>query len=363
MYANYPDGLAAVVKRALARNVNERFQTAAEFRDALEHYLKDEHTMVSPAGVGQLVRRVLGSRIEQQRQALREALVAADGTIVNGLVPEQSATVERSSPGVSSPRIGVPSEPPTSTSQYSNSRTGTPRPQTLDGAQARRAGFLPLFAAVGGLAAAASSIFWVTHRAAPTPLITTHLANTAHLAPSGAPRDDSEAPVGVNVDTLPIAGGNTPEGANADAISNALTGHKPPAAAAPALPARPGASKDSKDDSALPENPYKASKEPAPAAPAPAAPAPDPAPGSGDSARRALTAEPRRCVGCARLGRVGCCRVQASDGPSGAGSASVTFSPDGPVKAVTVSAPFAGTPGRSVRGHRVPRRARAPLHG
>jgi hypothetical protein len=32
-----------------------------------------------------------------------------------------------------------------------------------------------------------------------------------------------------------------------------------------------------------------------------------------------------------------------SDGPSGSGSASVTFSPEGAVKSVTVSAPFAGT--------------------
>jgi hypothetical protein len=33
-----------------------------------------------------------------------------------------------------------------------------------------------------------------------------------------------------------------------------------------------------------------------------------------------------------------------ADGPSGAGTATITFSPDGPVKSVSVSAPFAGTP-------------------
>jgi hypothetical protein len=33
-----------------------------------------------------------------------------------------------------------------------------------------------------------------------------------------------------------------------------------------------------------------------------------------------------------------------SDGPTGSGTATVTFSPDGPVKSVSVSAPFAGTP-------------------
>ena len=356
IYANYPEGLALVVKRALARNVNERYQTAAEFRDALEHYLKDEHTMVSPAGVGQLVRRVLGSRIEQQRQALREALVAADGTIVTGLVPDQSAAPERSSPGFSSSHIGLTSEPPTSASQYSSSRTGTPRPQTLEGAEVRKTGFLPLFAAVGGLAAAASAIFWVTHRPGPTPLITTNLGTSHHAASSTPARDDSDDPVGVNVDTLPIAGGN-PQGPNADAMSNALTGRRtagqPAHTAAKQDPKDGKETKDSRDakdtkDVALPDNPYKANKEPTaasdpepapvmPTATATATPAPVIPPGERSPLNRgaALAA-----LGTAASAAAGCKRA---DGPTGAGSASVTFSPDGPVKAVSVSAPFAGT--------------------
>ena len=354
LYDKYPDGLAKVVKRALARNVNERFQTAAEFRDALEHYLKDEHTMVSPAGVGQLVKRVLGSRIEQQRQALREALVAADGTIVNGLVPDQSAIAERTNPGASSTHIPLMSEPPTSSSQYSSSRTGTPRPQTLDRAPARKAGFLPLFAAVGGLAAAASAIFWVTHRAAPTPLITTHLAsaNTAHHEGSnGAPRDDSAGPVGVNVDTLPIAGGSTPGAPNSDAMSNALTGRRsaaatmPAAAAAHVAPSKDkDASKDAVKDPVLPDNPYKAGKEPEPAAaaePPPPEPVTPPAAAIPPGERSPLN----RGAALATLGSAASAAAACKrpDGPTGAGSASVTFSPDGPVKSVSVSAPFAGT--------------------
>jgi serine/threonine protein kinase len=344
VYAKYPDGLAAVVKRALARNVNERFQTAAEFRDALEHYLKDERIMVSPAGVGQLVKRVLGSRIEQQRQALREALVAADGTVANGLVPDQSAAPERSTSGVSSARLGSPSEPPTSTSQFSSSRTGTPRPQTLDRDQARKAGFLPLFAAIGGLAAAASEIFWVTHRAGPNALITTNLGNCSRQAvTSGAPRNDSEGPVGVNIDTLPMADGTT--GPSADAMSNALTGHR--AAQAAAVPARAAAANKDNKDPGLPANPYKATKEAAPAAtpdPEPAAPAvvTPPAAAIPPGERPPLS----RGAALAALGTAAAAAASCKrpDGPTGPGSASVTFSPDGPVKSVSVSAPFAGTP-------------------
>ncbi len=347
IYAKYPDGLAAIVKRALTRNVSERFQTAAEFRDALEQYLKDERIMVSLAGVGQLVRRVLGSRIEQQRQALREALTVADGTVVTGLVPDQSAAPERSTSGVSSARFGSPSEPPTSTSQFSSSRTGTPHPQTLDRNQARKAGFLPLFAAIGGLAAAGSAIFWVTHRPGPAPLITTNLGNTTHQAASnGLQRDDSEGPVGVNIDSLPVSG-NTP---NTDAINSALTGHKANTggAATPAVAPPPHGEKAAASrDPALPANPYKAgaaapAADPEPAPAAPVAPATPPAaaipPGERSPLNRgaALAA-----LGSAASAAAGCKRA---DGPTGAGSASVTFSPDGPVKSVSVSAPFAGTP-------------------
>jgi serine/threonine-protein kinase len=344
IYPNYPDALAAVVKRALSRNVNERFQTAAEFRDALERYLKDERILIAPAGVGQLVKRVLGSRIEQQRQALRDALTAADGTVVQGLVPDQSATPDRSRSGVSSAHVGLPSEPPTSTSQFSSSRTGTPRPQTLESTAARGAGFLPLFAAIGGLAAAASAIFWVSHRPGPSPLITTTLA-AAHTA-TAAKRVTSIEPAGVNIDSLPTASSAAPSGPDAAAMSALLTGHKTPAveahAAAPVEHAAP-VERTSALASKSPEP--KQAKEPKEAVEvvAPPEPAPQPtvtlpppserAPLSRGAAMATLSSAASSAMGCKRAG-----------GPTGTGSATITFSPDGPVKSVAVSAPFAGTP-------------------
>ena len=358
IYPKYPDGLAAIVKRALTRNVNERFQTAAEFRDALERYLKDERIMISHAGVGQLVKRVLGSRIENQRQALREALTVADGTVVSGLVPDQSAAPERSTSGVSAAHFGSPSEPPTSTSQFSSSRsgTGTPRPQTLDPSETRRGGFLPLFAAIGGLAAAASAIFWATtHRPGPAPLITTTLITAAAHSVNSPARDDSVDPASVNIDSLPTAAGaqrpapNTP---SSEAMSNALSGTPSVRRAAPVERAAPA---DKPDKAAaterMPSNPYTAkgttaeivANDPAPTAvapaPAPAAPIPALPPNSErpplnrGAAMAALSSAASSAMGCKR-----------PDGPTGAGTATITFSPDGPVKSVSVSAPFAGTP-------------------
>jgi len=348
---NYPEGLAAIVKRSLSRNVNQRFQTAAEFRDALEHYLKDARVMVSPAGVGQLVRRVLGPRIEQQRQALRDALTVADGTVVTGLVPDQPASADRSDRP--SAQFALHSEPPTSNSQYSTSLTGgTPRPQTLDRNHAHKAGFLPLFAAIGGLAAAASAIFWVTHRPGPRPLITTRLNPVTHQAASnnGTTLDDV-GPVGVNIDSLPTAAGQNPLAPNANAMSNALSGRKTPstapAAAAVAAGVRPG--KDLGRDPAEVDNPYKtkltATAEDSPGVAAPPAAAPAPAPPAPALVPPDQRSPLNRGAALAALGSAaaaaGSCK--RADGPSGSGSASVTFSPDGPVKSVTISPPFAGT--------------------
>ena len=343
IYPKYPDGLAAVVKRALARNVNERYQTAAEFRDALERYLKDERIMISHAGVGQLVKRVLGSRIESQRQALREALTVADGSVASGLVPEQSAAPERSTSGVSGARFGSPSEPPTSTSQFSSSRTGTPHPQTLDPNQARKGSVLPLFAALGGLAAAASAIFWATtHRPEPAPLITTTLAAAHAASHNSTPRDDSADPAGVNIDSLPTANQANlaaPEVPIGEAMSNALTARRgaPAGRASPADKTPP----TDKVERPLPSNPYTAKAaalDEAPPAPAPATPALPLPPNSErpplnrGAAMAALSSAASAASGCKR-----------ADGPTGAGTATITFSPDGLAKSVSVSAPFAGT--------------------
>ena len=343
IYPQYPEGLARVVKRALSRNVNERFQTAAEFRDALERYLRDERIMISHAGVGQLVKRVLGSRIEQQRQALREALTVADGTVVNGLVPDQSAAPDRSTSGVSGPRFAVPSEPPTSTSQFSNSRTGTPRPQTLDRPAARSGGILPLFAAIGGLSAAASAIFWVTHRPGPAPLITNSIsAPTSHVANPGANPARADDPAGVNIDSLPTAGAAAPAAPNA-AIAAALAGGaRKPTAHGEKPAAKEDTSASKKDPVATTPAPEPAAApEPPPPTEAPkpaepAAPLPPPgerAPLNRGAAMAALSSAASAAMACKR-----------PDGPTGSGTANVTFSPDGPVKAVSVSPPFAGTP-------------------
>ncbi len=332
IYPKYPDRLAAVVKKALARNPNDRFQTAALLRDALEHYLKDERILVSHAGVGQLVRRVLGSRIEQQRQGLREALTVADGTVLNGLVPELSATADSSASGVSTAlTLGSRSEPPTSPSQVSTSdlRAGTPRPRTVARGPSHQPNLLPIFAALGGLAAAVSSIFWVTHRAPPTPLITTNLA-TAHSGSNARALDAAAGPQGVNIDSLPTATSSLSRTPSAEDMSNALAGltaHK--SAVAEKLGTLAVTAPNKSKEGVVVESVERAPPEPPPSTLVPPNQRP---PLNRGAAMSALGSAASAAMGCKRPG-----------GPTGAGTATVTFSPDGPVKSVRVSTPFNGT--------------------
>lgn len=335
IHAKYSPGLERIVMRALDRDISRRFQTAAEFQEALERYLKEERILVPPAGVGQLVRRVLGQRIELQRQSLREALTAADGTLQGGLIPDQSAAPDRSHPSYSgSGQFSSPlSDPPSSSSHFSHSRSGTPSAHALP-PRPHKAGFAPLFAALGGLLAAGTALFWATHRPPPTPLLTTQLPGaTAAAAPSvagaAAPGND---PSGVSVDSLATAGVNAPG--------------TPPRAAAPAA-GRKGSRPERvslKDDPTPPKpDPVEPEKVELAADPPPAPKAPEPVdkPLPPPDQRAPLN----RGAAVAALGSAasaaGSCK--RPDGPSGSGTATVTFSPDGPVSSVRLSAPFAGT--------------------
>jgi serine/threonine-protein kinase len=74
----YPKELEAVVLKALQRDLALRFQSAEEFKDALEQYLRNQRVVVAPAGIGGLVKRVLGPRIEHHRMLIRDAVTALD---------------------------------------------------------------------------------------------------------------------------------------------------------------------------------------------------------------------------------------------------------------------------------------------
>jgi serine/threonine-protein kinase len=77
--AGYPKALEDIVLKCLQREKDRRYQTALEVQRALEGYLKAERIVVARSGLAGLLKKVLGTRIEQRRRAVRAAIKAIDG--------------------------------------------------------------------------------------------------------------------------------------------------------------------------------------------------------------------------------------------------------------------------------------------
>lgn len=329
--------LVAVVQKSLERDLSRRFQTARQMSEALERYLVEDRVMVSFASVGQLVRRVLGSRIETQRQALREALTASDGVVAAGLVPDLPAAPERSHPHFSSSgRYPLtPSEPPTSSSV--SSKSSTPHPQSFELVPRRSSSVMPVFVALMGLVAAGTAL-WFVNNQQPAPLRNSGADLPEKHSGDGKPRPDAytkePGPSGMDIDALPM------DSANSEPGSAPRPGRPGKPGDATAHTAKPG--KGEKPEKEDPKAAKEEEKEPEPEAPQepeleppPTEKAPPPdqrAPLNRASALTALSGAANSASSCKRDG-----------GPTGIGSVSVTFSPEGPVSSVNVSAPFAGS--------------------
>jgi serine/threonine-protein kinase len=90
----YPRSLEHIVMRALERDVDRRYQSAAELQHDLETYLKEERIVVARSGVAGLLKRVMGERIEQRRTAVRRAVKILDGTLEGGAAATESLASE-----------------------------------------------------------------------------------------------------------------------------------------------------------------------------------------------------------------------------------------------------------------------------
>jgi hypothetical protein len=281
-----------------------------------------------------LVRRVLGQRIEALRQNVREALVARDGVLEAALVPEIPASAA-------------------SLSDFSVARSqpsATPRPQTYETPVPERSGYAPILAAFGGIAAAASSIFWVLNR--PAAAIVPNAPDSSEIRSSetrrvparsaGASRAPSQQ--GVDIGSLPLA-------AQSAGSADPAPRLRAPLARAPTPPIRvasrpaPSAPEPIEEGPATPTTPVAEEielEEQLPA-PAPSAAAPPSAPSA--TQPRAAAGPFNRGAALAQLGaasrRAASCKQPA--GPTGGGQVTVTFSPDGSPSKVSVASPFAGT--------------------
>ncbi len=79
LIADYPASLEAVVMRALAKRVDDRFSSANELLKALSQALPGSTPMATDEEVAEFLRDLLGDRLEKRRLAIRAALDLADG--------------------------------------------------------------------------------------------------------------------------------------------------------------------------------------------------------------------------------------------------------------------------------------------
>lgn len=85
--------LAAIVRKALARDREERFQTAADYGEALAHYLFSKEHKVTSRNVAAAVRdvRIARERAASPRQTLIQALIMDEVNKMTSLVAEELA--------------------------------------------------------------------------------------------------------------------------------------------------------------------------------------------------------------------------------------------------------------------------------
>ena len=89
---DYPKPLEAAVLKALERDPDKRFQTAAELGAALERVFPPTVPRVRTEDVGKLVMQMLGDVAEERREALRQAIRDADARAATEASGEKAAS-------------------------------------------------------------------------------------------------------------------------------------------------------------------------------------------------------------------------------------------------------------------------------
>ncbi len=362
---DYPPALEAIVMRALERDPARRFQTAEELGQALDRYLVSERIMVARAGVAQLLKRVVGARIEQRRDSIRSALALVDGAASGALVPSSSLGPRVSMPSVtelSSPSASFsptdrshPSDAPSwsgsissvggtsSTGSHATTTAATSRSKPAPKERAARSPWLFAIGTVVGVAAGIAAVVAVRNAQAPTRIPLTTVQAAAAASSGTAPKRKAGKDDGIDIDALPVAGDSAGRTFTEDEKKrledswknrNHEPGDQIVLAETPDTPAAKKPGSVAPADVHLDDQPSPAATTAPTTAPAPtpATPPGKPPPLNQGAAIAAL--------GRAASGAGGCKRA---DGPSGAGRATVTFAPSGSVASVSIGSPFAGT--------------------
>ncbi|HEU5074970.1 MAG TPA: serine/threonine-protein kinase, partial [Polyangiaceae bacterium] len=201
----YSAGLEAIVMQALANKPDDRFQSADAMRIALERHLVQERTLVSTGSVAALLRRVVGKRLELQRQAIHDALLATVGHVNAELLPDTTLltgpgrATDPSESSRSSISLPIPSETPHAISHS--------RPFMRAPAARKPSGTVRVALIGGGGAAAAFSMMLLAGRLlsdeSPDPAAPAAASVPAALR-ANQPESSASAVEGLSVSDLPL---------------------------------------------------------------------------------------------------------------------------------------------------------------
>lgn len=230
----YPIKLEAIVMRALERDLSRRYQTADELRRDLEGYLKEERLFVAPAGLANLLKKVLGEKIEQRRKAVRATLkqLEAPGS---GDLPSSELTPLAEGPVTATGQSGPSGVTGSGTSEPSQASHAT-APHSLSGPTERRGGVAGYIFGAAALAVAlvAVGVLAMRGRGTTTTTIITAPAVTSTAAATTVSTAAATAAVSSDV---PVVG--LDELGKAPRVVNAPPGAAPAAAAADKVADKP----------------------------------------------------------------------------------------------------------------------------
>jgi eukaryotic-like serine/threonine-protein kinase len=217
--------LAAVVKRGLDRDRDQRFSTTQQFAEALEAAATGRDGIATAREVATFVKEMIGQEIEQQREAVRAWIARSEPSQVGALAPPSAPS------SVSVAAMSLPGE---GSRSITHGTLGTAEPRRS------RAGLFAVVAILFG-AAGAAGFFLARSATEPRPA-------AVAAPPPPAPTPSATATAAPTADATTSA-----------VMPSALaTAEPPPPRAATAAPRAPGrAVRKKKDDALDVRNPYR----------------------------------------------------------------------------------------------------------
>ncbi len=95
----FPERLEQALLKALAKNPNDRFQTALDFAEALEDFVDDELTEPGDRHLAKLLSKAMGEQLDERRRALDAAVARIDRGESISPPPRASVTITSTAPG------------------------------------------------------------------------------------------------------------------------------------------------------------------------------------------------------------------------------------------------------------------------